>query len=139
MGRAARSRFRAEDVKDVLDPGLARGGQPPQVGAPDHRGTGTKRERLDHVAPAPDPAVEQNLDLIADGLGNRRKRADRCRRPVQVIAPWLETEIALKPASTARLASSTRITPLSMNGPSYVRRSQRRSSQLGGGVIIHSP
>ena len=42
--------------------------------------------------------------------------------------------MAETPASTARRASSTRITPLSMNGPSHCSRSQRRSSQLGGGV-----
>ena len=51
----------------------------------------------------------------------------------------LDTEIAETPASTARFASSTRITPLSMNGPPHSSRSQAMSSHVGGGVPIHSP
>ena len=44
---------------------------------------GAERERLDDVAAAADPAVEQDLDLVADRLGDRGQRADRgraCRR-----------------------------------------------------------
>ncbi len=59
--------------------------------------------------------------------------------PSRLLPPWLDTEIAETPASTARLASSTRITPLSMNGPPQYSRSQAMSSQVGGGVPIHSP
>ncbi len=59
--------------------------------------------------------------------------------PSRLLPPWLDTEIALTPASTARFASSTRITPLSRNGPPHCSRSQARSAQLGGGVCIHSP
>jgi hypothetical protein len=51
----------------------------------------------------------------------------------------LETEIAVTPASAARLASSTRMTPFNMNGPSHWLTNQAMSSQLGGGVCIHSP
>ena len=36
--------------------------------------------------------------------------------PSRLLPPWLDTEIAVTPASTARRASSTRHTPLSMNG-----------------------
>ena len=36
--------------------------------------------------------------------------------PSRLLPPWFDTEMALTPASTARLASSTRVTPLSMNG-----------------------
>ena len=59
--------------------------------------------------------------------------------PSRLLPPWLETEIAVTPASTARSASSTRITPLSMNGPSHCSRSQRTSSHVGISENIHSP
>ena len=59
--------------------------------------------------------------------------------PSRLLPPWLDTEMAETPASTARLASSTRITPLSMNGPPHSSRSQAMSSHVGGGVPIHSP
>ena len=59
--------------------------------------------------------------------------------PSRLLPPWLDTEIAVNPASTARLASSTRITPLSMNGPPHCSRSQRTSSQVGSGDAIHCP
>src|SRR6202012_799502 len=59
--------------------------------------------------------------------------------PSRLLPPWLETEIALTPDCTARRASSTRVTPLSMNGPSHSLRSQATSSQDGGGVCIHCP
>ncbi|SKS20389.1 Uncharacterised protein [Mycobacteroides abscessus subsp. abscessus] len=56
-----------------------------------------------------------------------------------MLPPWFDTEIAETPQSTARLASSMRITPLSMNGPSHCSRIQRTSSQVGAGVPIHCP
>ena len=59
--------------------------------------------------------------------------------PSRLLPPWLDTEIALTPASTARRASSARITPLSRNGPSHCARSQATSSHDGGGVCIHWP
>ena len=62
--------------------------------------------------------------------------------PSRLLPPWLETEIAATPASTARRASSTRQTPLSMNGIplicAQVSRIHATSSQDGGGVVIHS-
>ena len=67
-------------------PGLAVGGEAPEVGAADHHGPGAERERLDDVAAAPDAAVEQDLDLVADRVGDRRQRADRRRRAVEVVA-----------------------------------------------------
>src|ERR1700735_5841123 len=59
--------------------------------------------------------------------------------PSRLLPPWLGTEIAVTPASTARLASSTLITPLSRNGPPHCSRSQRTSSQVGSGAPIHCP
>ncbi len=58
--------------------------------------------------------------------------------PSRLFPPWLDTEIAVTPASTARRASSTRVMPLSMNGPPHCSRSQATSSQVGSGVCIHS-
>jgi hypothetical protein len=37
-------------------------------------------------APAPDAAVEQHLDLVADGLGDGGQCTDRCRGAVEVVA-----------------------------------------------------
>ncbi len=59
--------------------------------------------------------------------------------PSRLFPPWLDTEIAVTPASTARLASSTRMTPLSMNSPPHCSRSQATSSQVGIGDCIHMP
>jgi hypothetical protein len=59
--------------------------------------------------------------------------------PSRLLPPWLDTEIAVTPASTARRASSTRMTPLSMNGPPQSSRSQATSSHEGIGDCIHWP
>jgi len=59
--------------------------------------------------------------------------------PSRLFPPWLDTEIAETPASTARLASSILVTPLSMNGPSHAERSQATSSQDGGTDCSHCP
>src|SRR6185503_19544843 len=74
----------AQDVEDVLDAGLAVGGQPPQVGAADHHRAGTERDRLNHVGAATDAAVEQHLDLPAHRLGDRGQDPDRGGRAVDV-------------------------------------------------------
>ncbi len=129
----------AQDVEDVLDPSLAIGGETPEVGAADHDGAGAERERLGDIAAAPDSAVEEHFDLSTDRVamaGSIRIVAGVLSR---LLPPWLDTEIAVTPASTARLASSTRVTPLSMNGPPHCSRNQATSSQVGSGVCIHSP
>ena len=130
----------AQEVEHVLDSGLPVGGQAPQVGPPDHHRLRPQGERLDHVAAPPDPPVEEHLDLIAHGLGDRLEGPDGGRRAVEVVAPVVrDRDGASRPASTARLASSIRVTPLSMNAPSHCSRSQATSSQLGGGVCIQAP
>ncbi len=62
--------------------------------------------------------------------------------PSRLLPPWLDTEMAVTPASTARRASSMRQTPLSMNGIPLIwvhcSRIQATSSHDGGGVVIHS-
>jgi len=62
--------------------------------------------------------------------------------PSRLLPPWLETDSASTPASTARSASSTRPTPLSTNGvpDSWCHTSaiHATSSHCGGGVVIHS-
>jgi len=45
--------------------------------------------------------------------------------PSRLLPPWFDTEMAVAPMSTARRASSIRITPFSMNGPPHSSRSQR--------------
>ena len=46
---------------------------------------------------------------LADGLGDRRAAPGSAAGvPSRLLPPWLDTEIAVTPASTARLASSTR-------------------------------
>ena len=100
---------------------------PHRYGAADHHRAGAERERLDDVAAAPDAAVEQR-----PRSRRRRRRRSRaapgsspasrrgcCRRG------WRPRSRST-PTSTARRASSTRMTPLSMNGPSHCSRSQRR-------------
>jgi DNA-binding CsgD family transcriptional regulator len=57
--------------------------------------------------------------------------------PSRLLPPWLDTEIAVAPAPTARRASAARITPLTMNGPPHRSRSQAMSSQAGGGTVAH--
>jgi hypothetical protein len=96
---------RAHDVEHVLDARLAGGGESPQVGAPDHHRLGSQRQGLDHVAAAPDAAVEQHLDVVANRLGDCRERADRGGSAIEVLAPvadesargagtWLECLLA---------------------------------------------
>ena len=130
----------AQQVEDVLDAGLAIRREPPEVRAADHDRPRAEGERLRDIAAAPDAAIEQHLDLVAD----RRRRCPAASGSAagvesRLLPPWLETEIAVTPASTARLASSMRVTPFSMNGPPHCSRSQATSSHVGGGVYIHSP
>jgi len=58
--------------------------------------------------------------------------------PSRLLPPWLETEIAVAPASTARRASSGRMTPLTRNGPPQRARSQAMSAQVGGGTAVQA-
>src|SRR3984885_12635621 len=53
--------------------------------------------------------------------------------PSRLLPPWLDTEIAVTPASTARLASSPLVTPLRRNDPkqgSALPRRQGRAHPL---------
>ena len=59
--------------------------------------------------------------------------------PSRLLPPWFDTEMALTPASTARLASSTRVTPLSMNAPPHCSRIQATSSQEGAASASTAP
>ena len=77
----------AEDVQDVLDAGLAIGGETPQVCAPDHDRSGSERERLGDVAAAPDPAVEKHLDLVADHVDDRGQQPDGSGSRIEVVPP----------------------------------------------------
>ena len=57
--------------------------------------------------------------------------------PSTLFPPWLDTEIAVAPRSTARLASSGRRMPLIMKGPCQTLRSHCRSAPVGCGVCDH--
>jgi hypothetical protein len=59
--------------------------------------------------------------------------------PSRLLPPWLDTEIAVTPASTARRASSGCMIPLIMKGPPHSSRIQAMSCHVGSGVPIHSP
>jgi hypothetical protein len=58
--------------------------------------------------------------------------------PSRLLPPWLDTEMAVAPASTARRASSGRMMPLTRNSPPHLSASQAMSSQAGGGTVSQS-
>ncbi len=68
------------------DARLARNRQAPKVRPPDQAGRGAERHRLDHVAAAPDAAVDQHRHAAFDRLGHARQSPDRGHRPVQLAA-----------------------------------------------------
>jgi hypothetical protein len=70
-----------QNVAHVFDTRLAPSGQSPEAGSADHHCFGSQGQRLDHVTVAPDPTVEQDLDLVADGLG---ECLDRVRRLIRL-------------------------------------------------------
>src|SRR5215472_15887076 len=76
----------AQDLKHIADPALAAGCHPPQIGAADHHGTSAESEGLDDVAAAADAAIQEYLNLAADGVGDTRKAADRGGGGVEVVA-----------------------------------------------------
>ena len=55
----------AQHVEDVLDTGLAVGGQPPQIGAADQHRLRAQRERLDDIGAAAYASVHHHVDLVA--------------------------------------------------------------------------
>ena len=75
--------------------------QPPQVGAADHDGSRAQRERLDHVAAAPDPAVEQHLICPPTASATPGSARIEAGVPSRSTPPWFDTEIAAAPMSTA--------------------------------------
>jgi len=54
----------------VLDALGAARRQSPDHRAADEHGSRAERQRDRHVRPAPDPAVHQHLDAVADGVGH---------------------------------------------------------------------
>jgi hypothetical protein len=96
----------AQDGQHVRDPGLAAGGHAPQAGPPDQDRLRAQSDCLDHVAATADAAVEEHLDLVSDGDDDAGQGADRGRVPSRLLPPWLDTEMAMAPMSTARRESS---------------------------------
>lgn len=114
-----------EDVEDLPHPCLAPGRQPPQVGPSDQHRLGSEGDGLDHVGAASHAAVHQDVGLVADYSGDAWERGDRGDGPVHVVTPWLETEMASAPASTARRASSGSRIPFTMKGRPTARGARR--------------
>ena len=108
-------------------------------------GAGSGIGRAAAEALAKEGAAVFATDIDTDGLKTTAHRIKAAGGKVATLrqdvcdeAVW-DTVIAETPASTARLASSTRTMPLSRNGPPHCSRSQAMSSQVGGGVPIHWP
>ena len=83
---STRSMSRRKMSSTARDAGLARDREAPKMRPPDQAGRGAERHRLDHVAAAPDAAVDQHRDAAFDRLGHGRQSADRGDRAVQLAA-----------------------------------------------------
>ena len=126
--------------QDVLDAGLAVGGQAPQVRAPDHHRAGAERERLDDVAAAPDAAVEQDLDLSPTASTIAGSARIDGRRAVEVVA----AVVGDRDRVGADLDRAPGVVGVhhaldAGTGPPTARAARRCPTQVGGGVRIHSP
>ena len=65
---------------------MATRGKPPEVGAADKNRASTEADCFDDVAATVDAAVEQDLDLVADGVGDGGQGSDRGGGAVEVVA-----------------------------------------------------
>ena len=52
----------------------------------EQNGPGSQRDRLEHVRPAPDAAIEEDRRPIADGIGDRGQCVEGRDRPVKLAA-----------------------------------------------------
>ena len=76
----------AEEVQNVFNAGLAVGTEAPEVSSAYHHGAGSQCKRLGHIATAANAAIEQNLNLVAHGVGHGAEAANRCRCCIQVVS-----------------------------------------------------
>src|SRR6516225_6999629 len=75
-----------ENVDRRGDAGLAAGAEAVDVGASDHSGPRSTRERAHHVLAGADAAVEHHLDQVAHRLHHLRQRRDRGGRTVELAS-----------------------------------------------------
>src|SRR6516225_8403703 len=65
-----------DDVDRLGDAGLAAGAEAIRISAADHARLGAERERAHHVLAGADAAVEHDLHLVADRLGDLGQHLD---------------------------------------------------------------
>ena len=99
------------------------------VGAPDQHGARAEAERFDDVAAAPDAAVQQHLDPLADGRDDFGQHAQRRRDAIELPPAVIRHDDRVGALSIARRASSPVCTPLTTMRPVQASRIQLRSSQ----------
>src|SRR5216684_7679346 len=87
----------ADDVERAPHAGFAAGGEAVEMGAPDQAAAGPAPERLEHVLPGADAAVEQHLEPVADRVGDRRQRRDRGTGAVELAAAVVRHHEAVDP------------------------------------------
>ena len=67
----------SEDVEDLVDPGLAKGGQPPDVRPSDANASGAEGKGLEDIGAPPESAVDENRQLALDPVDDFREALDR--------------------------------------------------------------
>ncbi len=70
----------------MLDAALSAGRETEQVAAADAAGIGTERKRLDDVSAAPDTAIANDFQLVAQRICNRGDTVNRGRRRLELAA-----------------------------------------------------
>ena len=78
--------FRTQQQQCSFYAGLPAGRQRKQVAAPDTAGSRAQRQRLDDVVAAPDAAVADDFQAVAQGVSNCRDAVDGCRRRFQLTS-----------------------------------------------------
>ena len=79
-----RQEFGTDEVDRLGDAGAAISAEPVDIGTADHAGFCAERERAHHVLAGADAAVEHDLDLVADRVGDFRQHLDRGRCAVEL-------------------------------------------------------
>ena len=112
----------------------ARCPEPVEIRAADHHGPRPEGQRVHHVGTAPDPAVEQDLDAVADGVGDFRQSLDGGGRPVELAAAVVGDDQAVDARGRRRAARRRRsASPSGQAGPARATRNHARSSQATDG------
>ena len=78
--------FLAEDVERALGPFSAGGGHPVERGAADKHRVGAEHQRLQNVGAAPEAAIDDQRDPVADRAARLGQDVDRRHRPVELTS-----------------------------------------------------